>query len=285
MLSGSRDSVHAVPTSGKRPIAVSGMAKRYFSPATRCVPNRLMPTPDPITGPSMSEIVGLEKHSSSQLSAYSSANARRARAPVLASPAHHLAHVAAGRERLLARRLDDDAIGLRLARKAREGLGELGPHRRRERIERARAVERDDRQRAARLDRAPRRPPAPRNHPPSSALLSRRLAQLCSRRLISYRTASSIGPIWTYTLRPIATKLARLIRQVPGRKARAPALSRRWRRDDAAIRSWLGDCARRPPRHGDSADRRNRHRRQRSPSPKSRAAATTRRKRPRRRNR
>ncbi len=80
MLSGMRDSGHAAPISGKRPIAVSGMAKRYFSPATRCVPNRLMPTPDPITAPSMSEMVGLEKHSCSQLSAYSSSNASRARA-------------------------------------------------------------------------------------------------------------------------------------------------------------------------------------------------------------
>ena len=134
------------------------MAKRYFSPATRCVPNRLMPTPDPITGPSMSEMVGLEKHSCSQLSAYSSLNARRAQLAVLAAPAHHLAHVAAGGECLLARRLDDDAIGLRLARKPRERLGELGPHRRGQRIERARTVERDD----ARASRAPRsaRPPA-----------------------------------------------------------------------------------------------------------------------------
>ena len=79
MLFGMRDSGQAAPTSGKRPIAVSGMAKRYFSPATRCVPNRLMPTPEPITGPSMSEMVGLEKHSCSQLSAYSSLKARRAR--------------------------------------------------------------------------------------------------------------------------------------------------------------------------------------------------------------
>ena len=122
MLSGMRDSGQAAPMSGKRPIAVSGMAKRYLSPATRCVPNRLMPTPDPITGPSISEMVGLEKHSCSQLSAYSSLNASPRAAPVFASPAHHLAHVAAGRECLVARRLDDDAVGLRLARKPRKGL-------------------------------------------------------------------------------------------------------------------------------------------------------------------
>ena len=38
--SGRRDSVQATPTSGNRPMAVSGIAKRYRSPATRCVPNR-----------------------------------------------------------------------------------------------------------------------------------------------------------------------------------------------------------------------------------------------------
>jgi hypothetical protein len=37
----------------------------------------MMPTPEP-RGPSMSEMVGLEKHSCSQLREYSSAQARRA---------------------------------------------------------------------------------------------------------------------------------------------------------------------------------------------------------------
>ena len=160
-------------------------------------------------------MVGLEKHSCSQLSAYSSLKARRASVALLASPARHLAHVAAGGECLLARRLNNDAICLRLARKPRKCLGKLGAHRRGERVERARSVEGDDGERAARSRSAHRRPAAPRNHPPSSALLLHRLAQLCLRRLTGCRNASSIGPIWTYTLSLIATKLARLIRPIP----------------------------------------------------------------------
>ncbi len=130
--------------------------------------------------------------------------------PVLAAPGGHLPHVAADRERLLAGRLDDDAIGLRLAGEARERLGKPRAHRRGQRIERPRAIERDHRARAACLD----------HHLLGGLLggtIGRHLHSYCLRTALCSRSAlltraSSIGPIWTYTLRTIETKLAGLIR-------------------------------------------------------------------------
>ncbi len=73
--------------------------------------------------------------------------------PVVAAPAHELAHVAAGGEGLLARGLYGDGVHLRFARKAWVGAGKLPAHRRIEGVERTGPVERDDRQRPAHLDR------------------------------------------------------------------------------------------------------------------------------------
>mmetsp|Transcript_14128 Transcript_14128/g.47684 ORF Transcript_14128/g.47684 Transcript_14128/m.47684 type:complete len:235 (-) Transcript_14128:50-754(-) len=47
-----------LPTSGKRPMAVSGMAKSVFSVATRYLPWTDMPTPPPMTIPSHRETCG-----------------------------------------------------------------------------------------------------------------------------------------------------------------------------------------------------------------------------------
>ena len=57
-----------------------------------------MPTPEPIATPSMSDTVGLMKHSSSQLSAYSSASDLIASLSAVPAPVDHFAQVAAGAE-------------------------------------------------------------------------------------------------------------------------------------------------------------------------------------------
>src|SRR5262249_42788251 len=72
---------------------------------------------------------------------------------VLPRQAHQLAHVAAGAEGVLACRSNDDAIVGRLARKPRIEPSKLLAHGNVERVERARTVERDKRERARLFDR------------------------------------------------------------------------------------------------------------------------------------
>ena len=53
-LPGMRGKNQVAPTSGKKPMPTSGMAKEKRSPATRCEPCTDTPTPPPITMPSIS---------------------------------------------------------------------------------------------------------------------------------------------------------------------------------------------------------------------------------------
>ena len=115
---------------------------------------------------------------------------------------------------------------------------------------------------------------APRNHPPSSALLSRRLAQLCSRRRIAYRSASSIGPIWTYTLSADCDETCTV--DLPSSWPKMPVpphFQCRWRRDDAAIAVLAWRLAARAPSSGLRAARADRaeppSRRPATPSPQT----------------
>ena len=80
----------------------------------------------------------------------------------------------------------------------------------------------------------------PRNHPPSSGCSMRQTPHTCvPARGLHASQASSIGPIWTYTLSPIATKLARLICPEAGRKRPCPRTSRKGRRDDGCDSVWV----------------------------------------------
>jgi hypothetical protein len=56
---GRRDRNQPPPTSGNRPIPVSGMANRVFSVATRNLAGCEMPTPPPMVIPSMKAAIGL----------------------------------------------------------------------------------------------------------------------------------------------------------------------------------------------------------------------------------
>ena len=56
---GARARRYSAPTSGKKPIAVSGMATRDRSVTRRRLPYAEMPTPPPITTPSMKATYGL----------------------------------------------------------------------------------------------------------------------------------------------------------------------------------------------------------------------------------
>src|SRR2546421_1255044 len=64
---GVRGRNQVAPTSGKKPMPTSGIAKENRSPATRCEPCTETPTPPPITMPSISATYGLgrsEEHTS-----------------------------------------------------------------------------------------------------------------------------------------------------------------------------------------------------------------------------
>ena len=61
-----------MPTSGKKPIPVSGMAKSVLSVATRTWPCTDSPTPPPITMPSSSETIGTRLVPRAWFSVYSS---------------------------------------------------------------------------------------------------------------------------------------------------------------------------------------------------------------------
>lgn len=71
-LPGAAASRWVPPTSGTKPIAVSGIATRERSVTTRTSPWADTPTPPPITMPSMSATYGLGKRAMRALSRYSS---------------------------------------------------------------------------------------------------------------------------------------------------------------------------------------------------------------------
>src|SRR6476620_9531075 len=58
---GARDRISVPPTSGMRPIPTSGIAILVVSVTTRTLPWALIPTPPPITMPSISATYGLGK--------------------------------------------------------------------------------------------------------------------------------------------------------------------------------------------------------------------------------
>ena len=102
-----------------------------------------MPTPEPITTPSMSETVGLMKHSSCQLSAYSAAS------DLIASALRLLPHSVISRTSPPAQKArsvaepDHHRVDLRIARPAGERGGHGGAHGRVERVERRRPIQGD----------------------------------------------------------------------------------------------------------------------------------------------
>ncbi len=68
----SRDKCQPPPTSGNRPMPLSGMAKRVFSVATRYLHGSAIPTPPPMVMPSMNATIGLPYSNIWWLSRYSS---------------------------------------------------------------------------------------------------------------------------------------------------------------------------------------------------------------------
>ena len=76
-----------MPTSGKKPIPVSGIAKSVLSVATRTWPCTDSPTPPPITMPSSNETMGMRLEPSAWLRVYSSWTKARPAASADSSPA------------------------------------------------------------------------------------------------------------------------------------------------------------------------------------------------------
>ena len=64
--------IQVMPTSGLKPITISGMAASAFSVITRCEPCADMPKPPPMATPSMSATTGFGKLASALFISYSS---------------------------------------------------------------------------------------------------------------------------------------------------------------------------------------------------------------------
>ena len=146
---GERESSRVPPTSGTKPIVVSGMPIRVRSVTIRTEPCAEIPTPPPRTSPSMNATYGLGYSEISRFSRYSSAQKSGGRVAAVEHVPVDGHDVAAGAQPAVAGAADQHGGHGVVVGPERELLQHGGRHARGERVDGVGPVERDDAEAAA----------------------------------------------------------------------------------------------------------------------------------------